>query len=279
VVGLIRARTGDDRLGVAIPAAQIRQVLAGKQTQYCGPQGCLPGFLTPRQNQQDDRLDRIEGRVFPTLPPPGQDPGSRPMVVIDMDPVVEAVEGVGEQLGGMDSKLDQIIEQTAPAVPDPPAADPTDPAIAETQQQLGILAEVVKTAIGDQETLRERFEARLARVQEELGPDASLEDTIRGYAADYLEEKGPQIGWTFGEQLGASLGIPFVGIVLAMGGYLFARIGLGKFVTPHLAPDPPQPPVVVVPQTTPPPATAAPQPTPPPAPAPRPAEPQVQTTA
>lgn len=251
VVGLIRARTPDERQGIAVPASVVLACLKravahstiaahGILTQACpdcpdgGCQLPIIGDIFPYRRgqerydgQQDDRIDRLED-IYPTLPRqhPGTPP-ARPMVKVDMQPVVDAVNSVGEKLDGfapaferLDGKLDVIIDQTKgsilPPLEDVPPPDPEpDPvvveAIEDTNEQVGALATILKTALGDQETLRERMEARLAKVEEEAGPDASAVDIMKAYAKDYAGEKGGEIGWSAGQLVGARAGIEGVG--------------------------------------------------------------------
>jgi len=311
IVGLIRARTPDDREGIAIPAPRILAALGHQEpsaqrmdaragaievplrgldasaslldqpatcagwraqvargldgavlTQVCPPGGCPDGncqggsILNPfgsgrvlpyRQEQdqynglQNGRIGRLEN-IYPTLPVPGPAPSARPMVKVDMQPVVDAVNSVGDKLDGfgtafesIDQKLDVIIDQTAEPLhgtgylrpPEPDDGTIDDPAVLDaidaTNDQVTALAKITQAALGDRDTLMQRMQERLDKVEAE-NPEASALELAKLYAKDYAGDKGGELGWTGGEMLAGVAGIGGIGaLVLSMMGWLIGR--------------------------------------------------------
>ncbi len=121
IVGLLNARSGGDTEGMAVSLEQLYTALstgsgliiryessnlnpkpvpwrAGPQGRQQGPGDCGPGGCGPRRKggqpyqmpyrqEQDRRIERIEGRVWPTLPPPVVvlPPMITPNVDVDID--------------------------------------------------------------------------------------------------------------------------------------------------------------------------------------------------
>ncbi|HUT11871.1 MAG TPA: hypothetical protein VMY42_15325 [Thermoguttaceae bacterium] len=81
--------------------------------------------------------------------------------------------------------------------------------MAEVQEESSKLRQFVDTLIGDRGTLKERFDARLSKVQEELGEEASTREIARAYVKDLAQEKlsDPTLGLSAGKILGGALGL------------------------------------------------------------------------
>ncbi len=129
IVGLLNARSGGDTEGMAVSLEQLYVALApqnmvtprpvpwragpqgGQQGPGdCGPNGCEPGrrgqpYNMPYRQEQDRRIERIEGRVWPTLPPPVvvAPPVIAPIVDVEIDvaPKEEAPEPSGPKPAGV----------------------------------------------------------------------------------------------------------------------------------------------------------------------------------
>jgi hypothetical protein len=135
-----------------------------------------------------------------------------------------------------------------PAAPSVPVAPPIDDAavkaaaeakadaaaakgeVEAAKQEQSKLREAVNALIGDRETLRDRFEARLAKVKEELGEDASRGEIARAYVKDLAAEKlAGGAGWTMGRLLAAALGISGpLALAIGLAGFLASRRVGGK---------------------------------------------------
>ncbi|NQU22625.1 MAG: trypsin-like peptidase domain-containing protein [Candidatus Nealsonbacteria bacterium] len=226
IVGLLRARTGDDSEGIATSVQMLYKVFGNAEARMKNDEGTLaqcPGGTCPspwrlspyreRQDQQDDWQNNQIGRiqqVWPTLP--GATAGQ-----VDLGPT-------NRRLDGLTDKIDVLVEELrrVPPVPiAPPLPSPVDraairateeasqEAVAEVKQESSKLREAIGALIGDRETLQQRFETRLAKVKEELGEDAGRRDVARAYAKDLVQEKlsDGKLGLTGGKIIGGALGL------------------------------------------------------------------------
>ena len=234
IVGLLRARTGDDTQGIATSLQTLHAALAGQSqseirnlkseiTQCPGGSCPTPGSgnyqyrLLPdpqyRQYEQGRGEAYNQGRSnpWPTLPPASP---STPMPPIDLGPTNQRLD-----------RITQLLEAAAtpprgPALPDPAGGDAardaveeakeaSAQAVAEVQEESSKLRQFVDTLIGDRGTLKERFDARLSKVQEELGEEASTREIARAYVKDLAQEKlsDPTLGLSAGKILGGALGL------------------------------------------------------------------------
>ena len=269
IVGLLRARTIDDREGIAVSLQSLYRVFggraarpgeSGRNTQYPGescPGGTCPAWRAlpyrdrqdERNRQQDDRIERLQDRTWPTMPPVVPAPVER----IDLTPLGEKLDRLSES---QDRIAELLIEIHARHAPDPPA--PVDPpaetvppeppvdqsalkaaeeakaeaaavkeasqeAVEEVQAETSRLREAMNALIGDRETLKERFDARIAKVKEELGDDAGRREIARAYVKDLAQEKlaDGTLGLTGGRILGGALGLS---------GPLAFAIGIGMWL-------------------------------------------------
>jgi hypothetical protein len=176
-----------------------------------------------RQYEQGRGEAYNQGRSnpWPTLPPASP---SAPMPPIDLGPTNQRLD-----------RITQLLESTIalprqPAAGDSAAGDSTAgdtaageaarqaveeakeasaQAVAEVQQESSKLREFVDTLIGDRGTLKERFDARLSKVQEELGGEASTGEIARAYVKDLAQDKlsDPALGLSAGKILGGALGL------------------------------------------------------------------------
>jgi len=253
IVGLLRARTGDDRSGIATSVRALYAAWAGPSGQSeirnlkseitqcpggtCPTEGWRYELLpTPQYRQYEEGRGEAynQGRrdAWPTLPP-STPPAATPSV--DLTPIGQKLDRIGD---GQEKITELLIEMRSEKTPPPPAPaeDPAVEAVAEvkaeveqTKQQNSQLREAVNALIGDRETLQERFEARLAKVKEELGEDASKVDVARAYVKDLAAEKlgSGEVGLTIGKLATGALGLSGP-LALAIGGGLWLvsrRIG------------------------------------------------------
>lgn len=248
IVGLLRARTTDGSQGIA---CSLPSLYAGLSTAFtgdgaqCGPGGCGPGgycpapqpYLLPYRRQKEQ--ERIEGRnAWPTQPgPPG----------VDLGPTNEKIDGLTERIVDLLQEIRAGRQQPAepaapllplapplsatpplPAAPPVPATPPLPATPPETDDDATLkskVREILHSLVGDRETLKERFDARVAKVQEELGEDASRREVARAYVKDLAGEKlTAATGWTIGKILAASLGLGGpVALAIAAAGFLVAK--------------------------------------------------------
>jgi hypothetical protein len=230
------------------------------QDQYASPPGYLGGLLPSpfrkeqieHDRQQDRRLGGLE-RVWPTLPGIQAPEASKPSV--DLGPTNEKLDKLATLLSTYIEEQKKAKESTPPAPVVDEAAKKTAEeakakaeaaqqevqkasaaAIAETKavkeevaERTSKLAGVLDKILGDQNTLSQRIEDRLAKVKAELGPDASKPEIARAYVKDFLEEKVSDgtLGFTGGKLLGGALGLS-APLAFAVGGGLWLisrRIG------------------------------------------------------
>ena len=243
IVGLLRARTGNDSEGIATSVQSLYEVFgAGRQseirnlkseiTQCPGGTCPTPPRLSPYRQRQDERdrsqndqIGRLQ-QVWPTLPGPATGPVA---AQVDLGPT-------NRRLDGLTDKIDELVQELrrVPPVPiEPPVPMPlpadvaalraaevakveaaavkeaSQEAVAEVKQESSKLRQAIGALIGDRETLQQRFETRLAKVKEELGEDAGRRDIARAYAKDLVQEKlgDGKLGLTGGKIIGGALGL------------------------------------------------------------------------
>lgn len=143
-------------------------------------------------------------------------------------------DNVGQLLEEIRRQREPVpIVPMQPVLPEPlkPVADQAALKAAEeakaqataVKEESSRLRQVVNTLVGDRETLRERFEARITKVKEELGEDAGNLDVARAYLRDLAGEKlgDRELGMSTGKVLGGALGLS---------GPLAFGIGLGLWL-------------------------------------------------
>ena len=93
------------------------------------------------------------------------------------------------------------------------------------KQETSKLRAAVDALIGDRQTLQERFEARVEKVKQELGENASRPEIALAYAKDLVDEKlADGAGWTIGKLLAATLGVGGpLSLAIAAGAWLVGR--------------------------------------------------------
>ena len=219
--------------------------------------------LSPYRQGMDERFRQIEGRqrdqqrapssVWPTLP---MVPVSPPMRIATQ-PV--DLSGTNERLDELGGKLDTLIEQlateesVAPAglsVPLAPSVSPADvesmklakeakaeaesirAEVVTARQDSAALREKVETLAHERDTLRQQFDARVAKVKAELGEDASRREIAGAYVKDLAAEKlGGTVGMTAGRLIGGALGLSApVALAIGLAGFLVSR-RIGKKLT------------------------------------------------
>jgi len=177
-----------------------------------------------------------------------------------MGPTNDRLDKIGELLMEMkrDREMDkerakmQVEKETRPVVPVPPPPDTSaaDKAAAEataaadaakaeavaakeevkvSTEKVSALRAAVEKLIGDRETLRDRFDARIEKVKADLGEDASRREVAAAYVKDLAKEKlgSGAAGLTAGKILGGALGMSGP-LALTLGGGLWLlsrRIG------------------------------------------------------
>jgi len=188
IVGLLRARTSDGAEGIACSLQSLYAALgrpAGQQEAQCGPGGCplTPGRWRPQQSPQP---------VWPTMPSP------QPAPSVDLAPIGEKLDGIARLLQEMKAERREPPEAgpAASAAPLPPPADQQAIEVAgvtarldKTEQAVDGLHGQVKGWIAEHGSLKERMEARLERVKQQLGEEASQREVRIAYLKDLISEK------------------------------------------------------------------------------------------
>ncbi len=212
IVGLLTARTGDDRQGIATSLQALYKGL-GKEVstnEQCGPNGCpsqqAPPYRALPYRQQHDWEHRQLKPVWPTLPPPVQ-----PTPPIDLSETNQRLEHIAI-----------LLENSLAARLAPRSPDETAQAAQKENEQLKATVDELS---GEQRSLKQQFEARLAKVKEELGEDASKRDIARAYVKDLAAEKlAGGGGFTIGKLLGGALGLSApLALAIALAGFFVSR--------------------------------------------------------
>lgn len=180
--------------------------------------------VLPYRRQQDDINRRQDGRIgdleraWPTLPqqPPAAPAPSAPPV--DLAPT-------NEKLDKISALLTQFIEQQqkkeeTPPLPPPPSDEAVKKVAEEAAKEMKSVAEenkqhnskvaaLLEKVLGDQNTLSQRIEDRLAKVKSELGEDASKGEIAKAYVKDFMEEKiaDGTLGFSGGKLAASALGL------------------------------------------------------------------------
>lgn len=183
--------------------------------------------------------------MWPTMPSPTPAPAPN----VDLAPIAGKLDRLVEGQDRIADLLDAMHQQRpGPQVPVVPVEPPPDTAaqkaaeeakaeaaavgeasqqaVKEVKEESSRLREAVVALVGDQETLKERFEARLAKVKEELGEDASRRDIARAYVKDLAQEKlaDGTLGLTGGKILGGALGLSGpLAFALGLGLWMLSR--------------------------------------------------------
>jgi hypothetical protein len=218
--------------------------------------------LLPYRHYQDERFRQLErqlpepGPAWPTLPPSAASPS------VDLRPLEEKLDRNAEMMRERLDRIAALLESRTPAtgpgsIPTPlpsgtkPPRELVDEAaeqataaakaqvdavrqeVQTAQQESGRLREaveglrgLVQQVVGDRETLRERFEARLEKVKAELGEGAGRPEIVRAYVRDLLAEKlgDPELGLSAGKLLGGALGLSTpLAVALAAAAWLVSR--------------------------------------------------------
>ncbi len=238
IVALLRARTADDQQGIAVSVQSIYRAFDGRassmQHSNLGRNTQCPGGICPvlpyrrynddHNRRQNGRIDRIENRVWPTMPYPAPTPAPQ----VDLAPIGGKLDRLIDSQDNIAKLLHEIRSERSPVVPVTPPADQealkaaqqakaetaavkeaSQKAVDEVKAESSKLREALNALIGDRETLKERFDARLAKVKEELGEDASRREVARAYVKDLAREKlgDGTVGLTGGKLVGAALGL------------------------------------------------------------------------
>jgi len=256
IVGLLWGRSDQDKVGYALPVQAIYQAITGKQTGWRAspegyatePSGC-PGGNCPINifGRQNAPQQQPQQGPYPTLPPVQ----ALPQVPTDLS-------GVEARLDGISNKIDVLIGNTSPQPPQelvpeiPPVVSQIAMGLAERIDKLaedtgvqitevrgiaeansenvdklttlveGVSANQTKLteAVGENGTLSQRFHARVDKIKEELGDEASKREVGIGYVKDMLAEKATKplsalaIGLATGSPL--AIGIVLLGIMFVL---------------------------------------------------------------
>jgi len=234
----------------------------GEDVQCPGGECPTPWRLLPYRHYQDERFRQLERQLpgpspaWPTLPPGATSPP------VDLQPLEEKLDRNAEMMRERLDRIAALLESRAPAsgpggIPVPLPSDTKSPRelldeaaeqaaaaakaqvdavrqeVQTTQQENGRLREavdglrgLVQQVVGDHETLRERFEARLEKVKAELGEGARKPEIVRAYVRDLLAEKlgDPELGLSAGKLLGGALGLSApLAVALAVAAWLVSR--------------------------------------------------------
>lgn len=209
IVALIRARTIDDRRGIASSVQAVYAAFDGstseRKTQCPGGSCPAPQFLPFRRQQAPG--PEYGSAPWPTLPGSAPPPPDLSETNRKLDRIAELLE---QRLA------DPLPEQTAPLVPIEPSPDghterrlaETERALREAREKTGEMGKVLDELravagqlVGDRDTLRDRLEARIEKVRAEGAEGAGA--TARAYAADLMEEKHGEIKAILQERLGS----------------------------------------------------------------------------
>jgi len=214
IVGLLRARTVDNSNGIATSLQALHAALDGSsrsETRNLNSRiaPCPDGSCFPDSRRYND-----QGRPYawPTLPPPAPTPP------VDLSPIGEKLDRIGDEQEKISELLIEIrgkrAELSSPAddlaiKAAAEAKQASAEAVAEVKEESSKLRQFVDTLIGDRGTLKERFEARLAKVRGELGEAASTGEIARAYVKDLAQDKlsDPALGLSAGKILGGALGL------------------------------------------------------------------------
>ncbi len=249
VQGLYRA------FGVSGSASGKAPSAAAANSTQCPGGNCpVPPHLFPYRREMDQRLRKLEGQPpqaspWPTLPSPTAAPQ------VDLHPIEEKLDHNAEMMRQGLERIAGLLEERVPAPTRPPSASqpPTEapdeaPDLKATvaadveavrrqvhttqednsrlHQAVAGLRGLVERAVGDRETLRERMEARIEKVQAELGDNAGKPEVIRAYVRDLLAEKlgDPGLGMSAGKMVGTALGLSApLALALAAAAWLISR--------------------------------------------------------
>lgn len=263
IVGLLRARTLDGSQGIACSLqslyGHLQAAFNGTKVQ-CGPDGCGPGgcpaprpYLLPyryREQFRNQPQPQPQQQVWPTLPSPTPGPVP-PSATVDLNETNRKIDGLTDKVGELleeiradrQSPLEPMLPPLVPplpATPPGPAVDGTALRTAEeakaaaaaakeevklAQEETGRLRQAFNALIGDHQTLKQRFDTRIAKVKEELGEGASRREIAGAYVKDLAAEKlGGGAGWTMGKILAGAFGLGGpLALAIAAAGYLVAR--------------------------------------------------------
>jgi hypothetical protein len=254
IVGLLRARTGNNSEGIATSVQSLYQAMGGKAS-----------GLSPRNSKDSGRQNGQSASDLSAADCPGgscpaptpyilpyryreqfrNQPQSQPQQQQQVWPTLPQSSSV--DLGATNQKLDKLIESQGkitdllieirkpadPARPAPIIQAPAAPAEtlkqAADEERTNILRSLVDSLVGDQGTLLERIQARRDKVKADLGGNANEIDIAKAYIRDFAQEKlsDGTLGLTGGKILGGALGLSGP-LALAMGGGLWLlsrRIG------------------------------------------------------
>ncbi len=251
IVGLLKARTGDDSTGIASSLPSLHGAFSAsvnanrrpsttssvaKKDAQCPGGTCpspSPWRLSPYRQQQDDRIGQLQNQrqqVWPTLPVAGTQS-------LDLSPTNEKLDRIADLL--LQMRSESIAQSVPKAVPNErvvdmvveQAAAESRQATAEMKLATGKIGEVVSTLIGDRETLRQRFDERLAKVKSELGEDAQRRDIARAYVKDLAGEKLSQgtAAFSGGKIMAGALGVSApLSLAIGMGLWFLSRRAASK---------------------------------------------------
>ncbi|MCP4535804.1 MAG: hypothetical protein GY832_01495 [Chloroflexi bacterium] len=248
-------------------AAKTRVQCPGGNCPAPGSGQKSPWRLSPYRHNQDQRIGGLQQQqqVWPTMP--GVAAPAAPS--INLDSTNLKLDRIAELL--IEMRADQRAEQRAPPAPASPPlpmaplvpitpATPSevdDTAIREAEAKSAAaiaevkaesaeavsdmkvrmdeaksqLKEVADKLIGDRETLRERFDERIAKVKEELGEDASRREIAAAYAKDLAQEKlaDGSVGMSVGKIAAGALGVSGpMALAIGFGAWFLSRRVAGK---------------------------------------------------
>jgi hypothetical protein len=154
--------------------------------------------LLPYRQEQERRLEQIQQQpspVYPTLPSAASS-AEMSQISLKLDRVIDLLGDMKEDRGAVAGG--SAVVPVQPTVVDDEAREAaeaaavqaaTEEALGEVKDETRVLRELAEQLIGDRETLKERFEARIAKVKDELGEDTSRREIAKAYLKDLAAEK------------------------------------------------------------------------------------------
>jgi hypothetical protein len=236
IVALVFGRAVDNSKGYAVTVDQIYRGFSGWADGAPRQTGCPPcqTQLLPyrRYNEQMRPAPQPQQppnvQVYPTLPSPQYAPA--PCPTVDLSQLERKLDRIAELIE-RDRSGDTPAPQAPVVVPPVSPAAAAAGAVAEVQSKQSQILDTLGKLVGDQDTLAERFETRLAKVKSELGADADTVTIGKAYLRDLAAEKAPDVGRAIGGGIGQLTGNALLAAALAAAGGMIGH-GIKRRIDP-----------------------------------------------